>query len=89
MDDFFNPFPIDMALEMEQLARLVFETRQAHRQILTHYDVIDEAALLARIQAGLQAEHPAYEHYLAARILAQTHQTARQALSERTQEANQ
>ena len=48
----------------------------------------DEAALLSRIEAGEVDEHPAYEHYLAARILADTRDATRAALAESLQEAN-
>ena len=48
----------------------------------------DEAALLARIASGAFDERPAYEHYLAARILADTHAAARQVVGSRLQEIN-
>ena len=43
---------------------------------------------LARIAAGEIDEHPAYEHYLAARILADTHAAARQVVGSKLQEIN-
>jgi hypothetical protein len=39
--------------------------------------------LLQQIQAGEVDEHPAYEHYLAARILTDTRETVRTVVAER------
>lgn len=88
MAGFFDYVDFDTATEIEQLSRLTYELRENRRTILDLHGVEDEAALLQRIQAGELAEHPAYEHYLAARILADTRETARAALAERMKEAN-
>ena len=70
------------------MARLAYELRENRNAILKHHDAENEAALLQQIQTGQVAEHPAYEHYLAARILADTRETVRAALAERLKEAN-
>ena len=46
------------------------------------------AALVPGLVPGAIDEHPAYEHYLAARILADTRETVRAVLAERLAEAN-
>ncbi|MDA8128805.1 MAG: hypothetical protein M0Z73_08945 [Betaproteobacteria bacterium] len=89
MAGFFDYVDFDTATEIEQLSRLTYELRENRRTILDLHGVEDETALLQRIQAGELAEHPAYEHYLAARILADTRETARASLTERLKEANQ
>ena len=57
--------------------------------VLEKYEAtLTEAELLARIASGAIDEHPAYEHYLAARILADTHAAARQVVGSKLQEIN-
>ncbi|MBN8442203.1 MAG: hypothetical protein J0M28_10980 [Thauera sp.] len=84
----YDQLPPDAAMHAQQLSRLIYETRENRRKVLDAAGVADEDALLHRIAAGELAEHPAYEHYLAARILADTHQAARAAIAELLQEAN-
>ena len=48
----------------------------------------DAVASSARIASSAIDEHPAYEHYLAARILADTHAAARQVVGSKLQEIN-
>jgi len=88
MPEFFETVPFETATEIEQLARLVYELRENRQTILQFHQVADEAALLQKVQAGEVAEHPAYEHYLAVRILEDTREAARAALAERVKEAN-
>lgn len=88
MPEFFETVPFETATEIEQLARLGYELRENRQAVLQFHEVADEAALLQKIQSGEVAEHPAYEHYLAARILADTRETVRATLAERLKEAN-
>ena len=84
-----NTLSSTTATEIEQLSRLIYELRENRNAVLKHHGAEDEAALLQQIQTGEVAEHPAYEHYLAARILADTRETVRTVLAERLKEANQ
>ncbi|TAH43878.1 MAG: hypothetical protein EYC67_14265 [Betaproteobacteria bacterium] len=88
MDPIYDRLPPEAAMQAQQLARLIYEARENRRQVLDAAGAPDEQTLLQRIADGDAAEHPAYEHYLAARILADTHQAARAALNELLQEAN-
>ncbi len=88
MDPIFDALPPDDALDLQRVTRLIYETRENRRAVLAAMGAADEAELLARIAAGTIDEHPAYEHYLAARILADTHATARAAVASRLQEIN-
>ncbi|MHB1076467.1 hypothetical protein [Thiobacillus sp.] len=88
MPEFFESVAFETATEIEQLARLAYELRENRQAVLQFHEVADEAALLQKIQSGEAAEHPAYEHYLAARILEDTRETVRAALAERVKEAN-
>ena len=88
MNPIFDAMPPEDALELEQITRLIYEARENRRKVLDAVGAGDEAALLARIAAGEIDEHPAYEHYLAARILADTHAAARQVVGSRLQEIN-
>lgn len=80
MTRFFDKLPFETAAQMEQLSRLMYELRENRAQILAQYKVADEAALLERIRDGRIAEHPAYEHYLSARILAASRDAVRNEL---------
>jgi hypothetical protein len=88
MAEFFEHVSLEDATEIEQLARLAYELRENCTAIFKHHGAESEAALLQQIQTAQVAEHPAYEHYLAARILADTRETVRAALAERLKEAN-
>lgn len=89
MVEFFEHVAFETATEIEHLSRLAYELRENHHAILEHHGAENEAALLQHIQTGKVTEHPAYEHYLAARILADTREAVRSALAERLKEANQ
>lgn len=88
MNPIYDSVPPQEALELEQIARLIYESRENRRKVLDAVGATDEAELLARISQKQMAEHPAYEHYLAARILADTHEAARQIVGTRLQEIN-
>lgn len=89
MADFFENLEYDEATEIEQLSQLSFELRENRNAVLKPYGIEDETALLQQIQRGALAEHPAYEHYLAARILADTREMVRAIVGERLKKANQ
>lgn len=77
MPNFFAELPIEMATEMQQLGRLVYELRENRAHLLSLYSVASETELLDGIRERRIAEHPAYEHYLGARILAESHAAVR------------
>ncbi|MHB1084010.1 MAG: hypothetical protein ACYCZA_04115 [Thiobacillus sp.] len=89
MSNFFENLEPDEAAEIEQLSRLVYELRENRFAVLKPYGTEDEAVLLQQILAGTVDEHPAYEHYLAARVLADTRETVRVVVGERLKKANQ
>lgn len=89
MDNFFENLGYDAAVEIEQLSQLIHELRVNRNAVLKPYGADDEATLLQQIQTGAVDEHPAYEHYLAARILADTRETVRAIIGERLKEAAQ
>lgn len=81
MSDFFANVQWDQAQRLESLARLSLELREAQKGVLAHYQVADAAALAARIVAGACAEHPAWEHLLALRVLAGTRESVRRMIA--------
>jgi hypothetical protein len=88
MSSFFDKLPIETATVIERLSRLMYELRENHAQLLAQYDAADEDALLERICDGRVAEHPAYEHYLGARILAASRDAVRAELQDLLKRAN-
>lgn len=87
MANFFANLPPDTAAAIDQLSRLHFELRENRRAVLQAHGVDSHAALLRQIEAGTVAEHPAYEHWLSARILEETRETVRELLGEQLQKA--
>lgn len=71
----------DAAEDPEFLQKLFAKTnyalRESRKAVLARYAVEDEAALLEKIRSGELDEHPAYDHYLGARIVEQTRQHVR------------
>lgn len=82
MANFYDDFEPEDAIQLEQLSRLIYELRENRSTILKGYGVADEIALLEQIYTGAVPEHPAYEHYLSARILSDTRETVRAMLAE-------
>jgi len=86
MNNPFEHIPFDSARQLEQLSRLAFELREDGKAILQRYGVPTPEALLERIRAGAVPEHPGYEHYLSACILATTREAVREQLAAATRE---
>lgn len=84
MTEFFKNVSLDQASRIEQLSRLMYELRENRLQLLADHEVSDEAALLERIRIGAVPEHPAYEAYLGARVLAESYAAVRVELQEAT-----
>ena len=87
-DPIFGRMPIEAAIETEGLARVLYEARVHRTNVLEAFNASNAEELLDRITRGEVAEHPAYEHYLAARILTETHDAARSALAAKLAEVN-
>lgn len=81
MKNFFEGFDYDDAELIESLSLLTYELRENRKLLLEQHGVEDEEALLDKITAGEIAEHPAYEHYLSARILVATRNAVRDELN--------
>lgn len=88
MDAMFRDLDIDTALEIEQLARLMFEVRNARQTLLANFGVATAEVLLERIESGEFALQPAYTHYLSACILDQLLNDIRSALASQAAVAN-
>lgn len=81
MKSYFEGLDQDDAEMIESLSRLTYVLRENRKQLLEQHGVEGEQALLDKIASGEIEEHPAYEHYLSARILDATRNTIREELS--------
>lgn len=77
MSGFFDNISYEDADRIDRLAKLTFELRDNRKALLKHYGMEDEAEMLANIQSGALPEHPAYDHYLSARILDEAREALR------------
>jgi hypothetical protein len=82
MSYFFHNVPSQAVQQIDALSGLLYDLREDRKRILAGYGAGDEDTLLALIAAGEVGEHPAYEHYLAAKMLAHTRETLREQLRE-------
>ncbi len=80
MSSFFENLPLDAAEQLEQLSRLVFELREDRKRLLQQHGVDSEDTLLELVRSGAVAEHPGYDNYLGARVLAATREAIRSQL---------
>lgn len=71
MTNFYEHLSKEQADQIDALTKLAYELREHRRALLARHGVADEFELLDRIAAGTVDEHPAYEHYLSARMLAE------------------
>ena len=88
MATFFDKLDPADAARVDRLAKLAFELRENRAALLRQHGVEDEAQLLERIRSGAVPEHPAYEHYLGARILAESREALRAELGGLLEELN-
>ncbi|WP_346287716.1 hypothetical protein [Zoogloea sp.] len=70
MDPIYGGLAPDEAIEIEKLARLLYEVRSARDEVLARLGAANDVQALACIIGGDIPEHPGYEDYLSARILA-------------------
>lgn len=87
MKSFFEGFKHEDAEFIESLSRLAYELRENRKLLLEQYGVNDEQQLMDKLTAGSVPEHPAYEHYLGALILTETHEMVRNELGMSLQKA--
>lgn len=87
MDPFYTDISPDDAIEIEQLARLMYDLRSARDKLLGQLGAADAAEVLTRITSGELLEHPSYEHYLSLRVLADLQGQVRSDLATRVKES--
>lgn len=87
MDPFYSDISPNDAIEIEQLARLMYDLRSARDKLLAELGATDAADVLKRITSGELPEHPTYEHYLSLGILADLHGQVRSDLAARVKES--
>ena len=87
MDPIYGSLPPDDALEIERLARLLYEVRSARDEVLARLGAATDVQALASIIGGDIPEHPGYEDYVSARILAGLTSQIRAELATRLEEA--
>lgn len=80
MDNFYENLAPEDVLILDSLSKLLIELRESRDALLDHYGAADDAGLLDRIRAGDVGEHPGYEAYLGAKIIASTREAVRKEL---------
>ncbi len=80
MDNFYENLAPEDVLILDSLSKLLIELRESRDALLDHYGVADDAGLLDRIRTGDVGEHPGYEAYLGAKIIASTREAVRKEL---------
>ncbi len=80
MDNFYENLAPEDVVILDSLSRLLIELRESRAALLEHHGVDDDTALLQKIRAGEIAEHPAYEAYLGAKLMASTREAVRREL---------
>lgn len=88
MDNLYTGLEYQQASQIESLSKLMYELREHRKALLAQYHVADELAMLEQIYTGKLGEHPAYEHYLSARILWEMQETTRMTIADHLREAN-
>ena len=81
MEPFYANLPPELALDVEQRARLLYALRGARDEILARLGAGDADQALACLRRGELPEHPAYDDILSARILADLHAQVRSDLA--------
>lgn len=80
MKSYFEGLSQDDADLIESLSRVTYILRENRKLLLAQHGVEEEQELLGKITTGEIAEHPAYEHYMSACILATTRDVIRDEL---------
>ncbi|HZX31509.1 MAG TPA: hypothetical protein VFF03_09170 [Rhodocyclaceae bacterium] len=88
MEDFFRNVPVDEVIDIEAAARVIYDLRENRAAILNGHGVHDETELLERIADGSLPEHPAYDSYLSAGIVAETREFLRRQLERHLAQVN-
>lgn len=81
MKSFFEGLDQDDAEIIESLSRVTYELRENRKLLLEKHGVDNEQTLLNKISDGEIPEHPTYEDYLSAQILAATRNAIRDELN--------
>lgn len=77
MPNFYENLSAEDVETLDRFARLLIDLHENRRQLLARHGVEEEADLLERIRRGEVGEHPAYEDYLGARLIAGTREAIR------------
>lgn len=80
MKSYFEGFEQEDAELIESLSRVAYELRENRKALLEQHEALDEKVLLTKLSSGEIPEHPAYEHYLSAAIMAEMNVAVRSEL---------
>lgn len=80
MAGFYDKLAAEDVAVLDRLSRLLIELRESRLSLLQRHGCGDEDELMARIKSGALPEHPAYEDYLGAKIIADTRAALRREL---------
>ena len=77
MTHFLEGISPEDADSVDRLTKLTYELRENRKRLLQAYGAIDETRIEEGIRNGSLEEHPAYEHYLSAKILEMARESIR------------
>ena len=81
MNPFFEKIPYEEAEHIDRITKLSFELRENRLLVLERHAATNEAQLQQALLDGTVPEHPGYESYLSASILATIREAIRAELN--------
>jgi hypothetical protein len=80
MDSFFDRVEPQLAVEIAEVSRRMYDVREARKRLLADASCADVNELIAGLREGQLPEHPSYEAWLAAQLMRQHEDALQKAL---------
>lgn len=80
MESFFDRVEPQLAVDIAELARRMYDVRETRKRLLMNTMFADVGELIAGVREGLLPEHPSYEAWLAAQLMREHEDALQKAL---------